>query len=125
MLIKKILIFSVLTGLTLVIFSCQPTILSSDAGVYQNGQLYAVASQDLTSAYKATLKALEQLELKPTENIKDVFSAKVVAKGADGKVITVKIKPGVDDRTDFTIKVGMFGDKHRSHVIYEQIKKNL
>jgi RNase adaptor protein for sRNA GlmZ degradation len=104
---------------------CRPYIVGTDAGVYSSGKLYAVASTDVAGVYEATLQALGVLELAVTEKAKDVFSAKVMAKGADGKVVTIVITPRKDKHTDINIKVGPFGNKHRSLVIYEQIQKQL
>lgn len=125
MLLKRILLVSVLAGLLLAGNGCAPSFVSSDAGVYSTTKLYAVTKSDITSVYKATLATLEKLEIEVITKAKDVFYAKVVARGADGKSITVRIKPGVGDLTDFSIKVGAFGDEHRSRMIYEQIQKNL
>jgi len=125
MLLKRILLVSVLAGLVLAGSGCAPSFVSSDAGVYSTGKLYAVTKGDLTRVYEATLAALEKLEIEVTDKAKDVFYAKVLAKGADGKRITVRIEPGVGDLTDFSIRVGTFGDEHRSRVIYEQIQRNL
>ena len=68
---------------------------------------------------------LEKLEIEVTDKAKDVFYAKVLAKGADGKRITIRIEPGANDLTNYSVKVGAFGDEHRSRVIYEQIQRNL
>ncbi|MHC4271580.1 MAG: DUF3568 family protein, partial [Planctomycetota bacterium] len=85
----------------------------------------AVASQDIETVYQASLKALEELEIKVTEQLKDVFYAKIVAKGADGKIITIRIEPPEGGLTNFSIKVGTFGNKYRSSVIYDHIQKHL
>jgi uncharacterized protein YceK len=125
MLVRRIWVVLVVAELVLVIGGCTPSIVSSDAGVYSTGRLYAVTSQDTTAVYDATLKAMEQLELDVSEAAKDVFYAKVVAKGADGKTITVRIKPKEGGGTDLRIGVGTMGDRNRSTVIYERIRQNL
>ena len=125
MLVREITIVSVLVSLVLGVCGCTSTIVGSDAGVYSAGKLRAVASRDMTSVYEATLKALEELEIEVTEKSKDVFYAKVVAKVADGKKITIRIKPGEGNLTNLRIKVGPFGDENRSRVIYERIRQNL
>ena len=125
MLFRRIFIVSVLACLVLTVCGCTPSIVSSDAGVYSGNTLYAVASRDLTSVYEATLNALAELEIEVTEKAKDVFYAKVIAKGADGKMITIRIKPGIGNLTDFSIKVGPFGNKEKSSIIYGRIKQNL
>jgi hypothetical protein len=125
MLLKRILLVFVLAGFLPAGNGCAPSFVSSDAGVYSTTKLYAVTKGDITSVYEATLAALEKLEIEVTDKAKDVFYAKVVAKGADGKSIVVRIEPGSGDIINYNIKVGAFGDEHRSRMIYEQIQKNL
>ena len=115
-----------LAGILLVsVCGCAPTIVGTDAGVYSQTRLHAVVSKDITTVYEATLLSLDNLELSVTEKAKDVFYAKIVAKGADGKYITVRIEPAGDKSSKISIKVGAFGDQERSTIIYEQIKKSL
>jgi len=117
----------VLAGLMLAMCGCgRPTIIGSDAGVYSGGKLYAVAGQDMNRVYLATQRAMKQLELEVVEQAKDVFLAKIVAEAADGKKITIWIKPGPDDSSEISIKAGkIFGEEERSRVIYKQIQQNL
>ncbi len=119
---------SVFTGLMLTVCGCgRPKLIGTDAAVYSGGKLYAVAGQNLNSVYDATVKALEQLEVEITETSKDVFYAKVVGKIADGKTVTIRIEPGVNNITNINIKAGKFltGNEERARVIYTQIKLNL
>ena len=125
MVIRQISVVLAVVSLGLAVCSCAPSIVSPDAGVYSGGKLYAVSSQDMANVYAATLKALEELEINVTEKAKDAFYAKVVAKGADGKRITINIKPKEGNGAAFTIKVGTIGEKRRSSIIYEHIKQNL
>jgi len=124
---QKICTVCMLAGLMLAMYGCgRPTIIGSDAGVYSGGKLYAVAGQDLNSVYLATLEALKQLELEVTEQAKDIFIAKIVAKAADGKKITIWIEPGPNDSSELSIKTGkLLGEEERSQVIYKQIQQNL
>ena len=117
----------VLAALMLAMYGCgRPTIIGSDAGVYSGGKLYAVAGQNMNRVYLATQRALKQLELEVVEQAKDVFLAKIVAKAADGKKITIWIEPGPDDSSKISIKAGkIFGEEDRSRVIYKQIQQNL
>ena len=125
--IRGILKVSVFACLMLAVCGCgRPNLIGTDAAVYSRGKLYAVASQDLTSVYSATLKALQQLELEVTEQAKDIFIAKIVAKAADGKKITSWIEPGPGDSSELSIKTGkLVGNEDRSRVIYKQIRQNL
>ena len=117
----------VLAGLMLAMCGCgRPQIIGSDAAVYSGGKLYAVAGKDLNTVYVATLEAMRQLELEVTEKAKDVFIAKVVAKAADGKKITIWIEPGPDDSSKLSIRTGkIVGEEDRSRVVYKQIQQNL
>jgi hypothetical protein len=125
MLVRKISVALVVVSLALSICACTPSIITPDAGVYSMGKLHAVAKQDTSAVYDATLKAMEQLELDVIEAAKDVFYAKVVAKAADGKTVTVRVKPKEGGGTGLNIRVGTTGNKHRSTVIYERIRQNL
>lgn len=125
MLVRRMLLIVMVVGLSVGAWGCAPAIVGGDAGVYHMGKLYGVSSRDMDSVYNATVGAMEQLELDVEEQAKDVFSAKVVAKSADGKTIGVHIKPGGEGRTNFSIKVGVAGSKSRSKVIYEKIEQNL
>lgn len=117
----------VLAGLMLAVCGCgRPNLIGTDAAVYSRGKLYAVAGRDMNSVYSATQKALKQLELEVIEQAKDVFIAKIVAKAADGKKITIWIEPGPDDSSELSIRTGKFGgNESRSRVIYEKIRQNL
>ena len=117
----------VLAALMLAMYGCgRPTIIGSDAGVYSGGKLYAVAGQNMNRVYLATQRALKQLELEVVEQAKDVFLAKIVAKAADGKKITISIEPGPDNSSKISIKAGkIFGEEERSRVIYKKIQQNL
>ena len=117
---------SVCVALMLAMCGCgRPTFIGTDAAVYSGGKLYAVSGQDLNSVYVATVAALQQLEIEVTDTAKDVFYAKVVGKVADGRTVTIRIKPGAENVTDLRIKSGTFGNEERSRVIYKQIQQNL
>jgi len=118
----------------LVVFACmmlilcgcsKPIIIGTDAAVYSGGSLYAVSGKNLDSVYAATLAAMKQLEIEVAEKNKDVFYAKVVGKIADGKTITIRLKPGADKGTELRIKTSTLGNEERSRVIYKKIRENL
>jgi len=119
----------VLAGSMLAMCGCgRPTIIGSDAAVYSSGsgKLYAVASKDMNSVYLATQRALHQMGIEVVEQAKDIFIAKVVAKSADGKRITIWIEPGPDDSSKLSIKAGrLLGNEDMSRVIYTKIQQML
>ncbi len=124
MLTKQVLLVSLGAIVAVAVMGCAPTIVSTDAGVYQSRKLYAVSSKDIDAVYNATLQAMEKLELQVTDKAKDVFAAKVTANSADGKVIIVRIKPE-GDKTAYSIQAGTFGDEARSRRIFDEIGKGL
>ena len=107
------------------VISCAPTIVSTDAGVYQSGKLWATSSKDMDAVYAAALYAMDKLQLEVTDKAKDVFAAKVIAKSADNKLIVVTIKPTADKKTAYNIQVGTFGNEERSRKIYAEIVNGL
>ena len=123
--IRKVLVFA---GLMLVVCGCgRPNLVGTDAAAYSGSKLYAVASQDLNSVYDATLTALLQLEIEVVEKAKDVFYAKIVGSIADGKTITIRMKPGENNTTNLNISASKLfsGNEERARTIYEKIKQNL
>ena len=124
MLTKRTLLVCLELLVVVSVIGCAPTIVSTDAGVYQNGKMYAVSSKDLDSVYQATLVAMDKLQLKVDDKMKDVFAAKVIASSADGKRVVVTIKPGAEKKTEFNISVG-YGDEERVRKIYAEIDSAL
>ena len=93
--------------------------------IYIRGDLEAVLSNDINSIYEAAQKSLEQLELKVSSKAKDALVAKIVARDAQDKKITIKLKSTAENTTELNIRVGVFGNETKSRLIYEQIQKNL
>jgi hypothetical protein len=125
MLAKKVLIVFLGAAVIVGVIGCAPTIVSTDAGVYQHGTLYASSGKDLDSVYAAALYAMDKLQLQVTEKAKDVFAAKVIAKSADGKITVVKMKPLPDNKTSYEIHVGSFGNEERARKIYNEMGAGL
>jgi hypothetical protein len=122
---KRILPLSLLALVLVVHVGCAPTIVGTNMGVYRGMKLYSVSDKDVDTVYKATLDAMAKLQLDIKSKAKDVFSAKVVARSADGKDITVDIRPIEDNKTKYTIQVGSFGNEARSRMIFTEIKNIL
>jgi hypothetical protein len=121
MLAKQVLVIC-LVALTVAAYGCAPTIVSTDAAVYQNGKMYASAGKDVDAVYQASLAAVEKLQLKVTDKSKDAFGAKVQAKTSDDKDVWITIKPSEDKKTTgYTVKVG-WGDEERSRKIFAEIE---
>jgi hypothetical protein len=92
---------------------------------YVKGDLEAVESAKLDVVYDATLKALDKLDLKVTTKSKDVLSGMIVARDAQDKKITIKLKAVSEEATKLSIRVGVFGSETKSRLIYQEIRENL
>jgi hypothetical protein len=113
--------------MTVVLQGCLVAAVGAGAGTvaYMRGDLEAVEAKDIDAVYAATKKAVEQLELDVSSDTKDALSAEIVARDAQDKKITIKLKSTTEDTTQISIRVGTFGSETKSILIYEQIKKNL
>jgi hypothetical protein len=117
MLAKRALLICIEAVLVVGVIGCgAPKIISTDAGVFRNCTLYANSGSNLDSVYVATLQAMDKLQLKVTDK-----ATKVTAKSADGKMVTVKIKPTEFMKTQYEIYVFPFGDQELSRKIFDQI----
>jgi hypothetical protein len=92
---------------------------------YVKGELEATLNAGIDQSYAAALNALDQLQLMPTQKLKDSLSAEIIARTSDDTKITVKLARVDDKITKLTIRVGVFGDQAQSTTIYEHIKQNL
>jgi hypothetical protein len=124
MIARKMLLICLGAVVIVGVIGCAPTIVSTDAGVYQHGKLYGKSSKDIDSVYAATLAAMDKLQLQVAEKMKDVFAAKVIAKSADGKTVAVMIHPVESNRTAFEISVGL-GNEERAQKVYDEIIASL
>jgi len=113
--------------MTVVLQGCLVAAVGAGAGTvaYMRGDLEAVEAKDIDAVYAATKKAVEQLELKVSSDTKDALSAEIVARDAQDKKITIRLKSTTEDTTQISVRVGTFGSETKSRLIHDQIKKNL
>ena len=128
---KQLLLPSIL-GLSLLVNSGCPAVFvgaaaggAAAAGAvrYVGGELRSTEEVSLNRAWKATQKAMGDLEFQITEKGKDAFDAELNASGAGGKKIKVALKKISDTSTQIRIRIGVFGDESLSRQILEKIKK--
>jgi hypothetical protein len=92
---------------------------------YARGDLQAVEVAGIDDVYQATLKALDELELHPTTKSKDALSAVIIARDAEDKKVTIKLKAEAEGSTKLSIRIGVFGSEAKSRMIYQKIQENL
>jgi hypothetical protein len=92
---------------------------------YVKGDLETTLDTGMDRSYAATLKSLDQLQIVPTQKLKDSLSAEIIARRSDDTKITVTLTRVDDKITKMAIRIGVFGDQAQSTAIYERIKQNL
>jgi len=127
---RKQLVFLILlfVGMAVSVQGCVVAAVGVGAAgtvAYIRGDLQTVESADIDAVYKAVLKAVDELELSITQKTKDAMTAKIVARDAQDKKITIKLGATVEGATKLSIRVGLFGNERKSRLIYEQIKEYL
>jgi hypothetical protein len=75
--------------------------------------------------YQATLDAMNGLDLPVLSKTKDALTAEIVARDAQDKKVTIKLKAATEETTKLSIRIGTFGDKTKSQLIYDKIRENL
>ena len=128
----KQLLFPLILGLSLVVNSGCPAIFvgaaaggAAGAGTvaYIGGELKSIEEVSLNRAWKATERAMRDLDFRITDKTKDALDAQLKASGADGKKIQVALKRISKSRTEIRVRVGTFGDESLSLQILDKIKK--
>jgi hypothetical protein len=113
-----------LGGLAMLAGGCSKSLDGSSYN-YASGNLSATLGADVQKSYDASLVALANLQLVPTEKVKDALGAKIVAKTSADKKVTILLTRASDNLTQIVIEVGMVGDKTTSSTIYAKIVENL
>lgn len=93
--------------------------------VYVMGKLTEELGYDVPTVHGATLAALKELELKPSEDRVDKLSGHMESEFADRAHVWIDLDSIGDSRTQITVRVGLTGDEARSKRILETIRKHL
>jgi hypothetical protein len=91
---------------------------------YIKGELKSTEEVSLGRAWEASQAAMKDLEFSITSKEKDALSAKLIARGAGDRKITVTLKKVSDSVTEIRIRVDTFGDESLSRMILEKMKKH-
>ena len=125
--IKRLLLVLLLCGAGVLVGGCIVVAAGAGAGTvaYVTGGLEGVESKKVDTVYKATEKAVGELGLVTTEKTKDALSAKIIARDAQDKKITINLKALAEESTKISVRVGFWGDEVKSRLIYQKIQDNL
>lgn len=121
---KKLILTALLAALALYLQGCMLVAVGAAAGgtvAYVKGDLEATESKDLDTVYAASKKALAQLQYNVTKDSKDALQAVIVTRDAADKKTKIKLTKVTDNSTKISIRVGTFGDKTKSNLIYQKI----
>ncbi len=126
---RNIVAFVQLFVLAVSLSGCAALVVGAAAGagsyVWVKGALvkeFEVPAQDL---YQATKEGVSQLGLNINEDRADRISAVLAASFADGSGVKINIDALTEVRSKIRIRVGVFGDKGKSELIFNAIQKNL
>lgn len=127
---EQVLLAALLIGAAFVLQGCLAVVIGAGAAgagtvAYIRGDLEVTESAKLDDVYRATEKAVTKLELNVTSKTKDALSATVIARDAQDKKITIRLKATAEGSTTISIRIGLFGDEAKSRIIYDKIRKNL
>jgi hypothetical protein len=97
------------------------------AGGYRwsSGKLSFETSHSITTCHDAVIKALAGLKIKVTDDSSDMLSGKIKGVTGTGDEVRIDIEPQSATVTKLDVRVGFWGNKTRSEMIADAIKKNL
>jgi len=128
MLKERVSLVLLLVGIAISGGGCMVVAVGAGAAgtvAYLKGDLEAVEASNLDTVYKATLKALDELELRVISKSKDLLSAEIIARDAADQKVTIKLKATTENTTKLSIRIGFFGSETKSRFIYQKIHDNL
>ena len=125
--VRRVLLVLLLCGIGVLVNGCIVIAAGAGAGTvaYVTGSLEGVESKNVDTIYKATERAAGELGLVTTEKTKDVLSARIIARDAQDKRVTIKLKALAEESTKISVRVGFWGDEVKSRLIYQKIQDNL
>jgi hypothetical protein len=94
---------------------------------YYRGELKQAYAAPMEKAWMASLTAVEELKMKPTEKSIDNLDQNRVIKGSteEGKDFQIALEALSKDVTMVKVRIGVFGDEAYSKKIQETVAKNL
>ena len=128
MLKRQVLLIAMLVGSMLLLQGCVVAAVGLGAAstvAYIRGDLESMESETIDDVYDASLKALEELELRVTRKSKDALGAEIITYDAQDKKITIRLKSAAEKMTELSIRIGVFGSETKSRLIYQKIRENL
>lgn len=92
---------------------------------YVSGRLAWTYPVDIQTAWSATLRALDKLNIQVQDKAVDGLGGGIVAYRADQTKVAVTFEPASKRATRVSIKIGAFGNREQSENIHNMIQKEL
>jgi hypothetical protein len=99
--------------------------VTGEEATYGCETLRAKIELEIGAVYAATRRAAADLHLRVTRAAQDGISGEIRATDAQRDMVEICLGALPGNRTALSIRVGPFGDKHKSIVVFERIMENL
>jgi hypothetical protein len=107
---------------------CAPAYRDPATGVearYEWETLRAELDQPISEVYYAARDAAEDLDLRPLRYGLDGIAAEIIALDAHHDMVNIRLNALPKARSRLTIRIGLFGDKNKSVVLFGEIMERL
>ncbi len=100
---------------------------AAGAGIvaYTKGELTTAEEADLDRVWAAAQGAMDDLDFVIQSRLTTAGSAKLIARGAGSRRVTVTLERRVGNLTEISVRVGYFGDEPLSRLILQKIRRRL
>ncbi|MFP6903446.1 MAG: DUF3568 family protein, partial [Verrucomicrobiia bacterium] len=94
------------------------------AVMYTKGDLEVTSTKSFDEVYAAVEQTCKELNFEVQKNEKKAFTGRITARSDFGNV-TFDVKSKSTELTSLSIRVGIFGDREASNLIYAKLKPKL
>ncbi len=100
---------------------------AAGAGIvaFTKGELTTAEEADLDRVWAAAQGAMDDLDFVIQSRLTTAGSAKLIARGAGSRRVTVTLERRVGNLTEISVRVGYFGDEPLSRLILQKIRRRL
>ncbi len=114
-------LFQLLWGATILV-SCGCLSRVAETNGYSSGSYKTVLTNDMNDLSKATVQALEDLNIPVQTQFNGEFIGVINALTAGDVDVTIELNRLTEGSTQITIRVGRFGDRQRTMKIFRRIR---
>ncbi len=93
--------------------------------VWVKGKLTETLDHPLPVVHTATIQALKGVQVPVEKDVSDHLTARIESRFADGKRLWIDLDSLSETSTRISIRIGLLGDKERSHRLLRAIHRHL